>query len=148
MNDLATNKNASYDYEILERFEAGLILFGHEVKSAKGGGASLKGSYVIIRGNKASLIGSHIARWKPAGVIPGYDPERSRELLLRKKELKYLLGKTAEKGLTAVPLRMYTKSGKIKLEFALARHKKKYEKREKIKEREVKRIIGSAVRRT
>ncbi len=145
--DLAVNKKAGFDYEILEKFEAGLMLLGHEVKSTKSGNASLKGAYVVIQGNTARLMGAHIGRLKQAGALPGYDPERGRQLLLHKKELRYLLGKAAEKHLTFIPLKLYTKAGKIKLEFAVARHKKKYEKREKIKEREVKRIMSGAVRR-
>lgn len=148
MSDLAINKKARYDYEILESFEAGLMLLGHEVKSIRSGNVNLTGSYVIIRGNHAWLIGSHISRYKQAGPIPGYDPERGRQLLLHKKELNYLQGKATEKRLTFIPLRLYTKAGKIKLEFALAKHKKKYEKKETIKKREVEREIRSAVRRT
>ncbi len=147
MGDLAINKKARFEYEILEKFEAGLMLFGHEVKSARTGNAHLTGSYVIVRGNTAWLIGSHIGRWKPAGPLPGYDPERSRQLLLRKSELKYLQGKATEKRLTFIPLKLYTRAGKIKLEFALARGKKKYEKREIIKKRDIQREIRGALKR-
>ena len=146
--DLAVNKTARFDYELLEKFEAGLILAGHEVKSVRAGAANLKGSYVVGRGDTMWLIGAYIGRWRAAGPLPGYDPERSRQLLLKRSELKYLQGKLMEKRLTAIPIRLYTKAGKIKLEFALARHRKKYEKREQIKKREVKRIIKSAIRRT
>lgn len=148
MSELTVNKKAHYDYEILERFEAGLMLLGHEVKSVKAGGAHLSGSYVIIRHNRAWLIGAHIGRYRQAGPLSGYDPERSRQLLLHKKELRYLQGKATEKHLTFIPLRMYTKAGKIKLEFALARSKKKYEKREQIKRRDIERQIRGALRRT
>lgn len=145
--NLAVNKKAGFDYELLERLEAGMILKGYEVKSVRAGGAKLSGAYVLLRGDKLWLIGAHIGRFKPAGAI-SYDPERARELLLRKKEIKYLQGKFAEKRLTFIPLRMYTKSGKIKLEFAIARHKKKYEKREQIKKRDVARTIRGALRRS
>lgn len=148
MSELTVNKKARYDYEILESFEAGLMLLGHEVKSAKTGNAHLSGSYIIIRGNGAWLIGAHIGRYRQAGRLSGYDPERSRQLLLHKKELRYLQGKATEKRLTFIPLKLYTKAGKIKLEFALARSKKKYEKREQIKRRDIERQIRGALRRT
>lgn len=146
--NLAINKKAGFDYEILEKLEAGIVLKGHEVKSIRSGNAKLVGAYVLLRGDKLWLIGSHVGRWKPAGSLIAYDPERARALLLRKKEIKYLQGKFAEKRLTFIPLRMYTKSGKIKLEFAIARHKKKYEKRDQIKRRDIDRTIRSALRRT
>jgi len=145
--NLTTNKKAGFDYEILERLEAGIILKGHEVKSIRAGNAKLVGAYVLLRNNKLWLIGSHVGRWKPAGTLFSYDPERPRQLLLRKKEINYLQGKFAEKRLTFIPIRMYTKSSKIKLEFAIARHKKKYEKREQIKRRDIKRQIHGALKR-
>ncbi len=139
MPTLATNKRAYYDYEILEKLEAGLKLLGHEVKSAKSGNISLKGSYVTISNHTASLLNAHIGAYSKAGPLPGYDPTRSRPLLVKKRELRYLLGKTHEQGLTLVPLSMYTKRNLVKLEFAVARGKKKFDKREAIKEREWKR---------
>lgn len=148
MPDLAVNKKARHDYEILETFEAGIVLSGQEVKSAKSGGANLKGAYVMLKNSAPYLIGAHIGKWKTAGRVQGYDPVRSRKLLLKHKEIKYLFGKLEERGLTATPLRLYTKSGKIKLEFALTRHKKKYEKREQIKKRDVERQIRGALRHT
>lgn len=147
MSDLAINKKAGFDYELLERFEAGLMLLGHEVKSAKIGNAHLSGSYVVVRDNGAWLIGSHIGRYRQASPLSGYDPERSRQLLLHKKEIRYLQGKATEKRLTFIPLKLYTKAGKIKLEFALARSKKKYEKREIIKKRDILKNIRSALKR-
>lgn len=139
MSTLATNKRARFDYDILETFEAGLQLLGHEVKSAKMGNVSLKGAYVVVGRNGASLINTHIGRYSKAGPLPGYEPTRSRSVLLKKRELSYLQGKTHEQGLTLVPLSVYTKRTLIKLELGLGRGKKKYDKREAIKQREWKR---------
>lgn len=153
MKILAQNKKAKYDYDILETFTAGIVLIGSEVKSAKLGNVSLKGSYVTIRPtgpkgqNEAWLINTHIAPYKPAGPQPKYDPERSRKLLLHRKEIDSLCGKLKQKGLTLVPLSMYTKEGRIKLEFGLGRGKRKYEKREKIKKREAERRMARALRK-
>lgn len=148
MPTLAINKKASFDYEFLEEYEAGLVLLGHEVKSAKSGQASLKGAYVVMKGATGRtslpefhLLNARIAAYKQAGELPGYDPERSRKLLLTKNEIKRLLGKFQEKGLTLVPLRLYTKGSLIKLAFALGRGRKKFDKREVIKKREIKRDI-------
>lgn len=139
---LAANKRAYYDYEILEKLEAGVVLSGQEVKSAKHGNINLAGSYIIIRGGEAYLVGTHIAKYKFAGRLKDYDPQRTRKLLLKKKELSYLAGKSNEKRLTILPLSVYTTSrGRIKLEIGIGRGKKKFEKREMIKEREVGRKI-------
>jgi SsrA-binding protein len=146
MTIITTNKRAYFDYEILETFEAGIVLTGQEVKSIKTGHISLAGSYVIMRGSEAWLTGAHISPYKMAGPLPGYDPTRSRKLLLHKKELFSLIGKIKQKGLTLAPLKVYTKKGKIKLEFGLARGKKKYEKRETIEKREVDRKIREAMK--
>jgi len=147
MTTIATNKRAFFDYQILETFEAGIVLTGQEVKSIKTGHISLAGSYVIIRGGEAWLTGAHVSPYKMAGLLPGYDPTRSRKLLLHKKELFSLIGKIKQKGLTLVPLKVYTKKGKIKLEFGLARGKKKYEKKEAIKKREVERQLRGILMR-
>lgn len=133
---IASNDRARYDYEILDTVEAGLVLTGQEVKSAKTGHMKLKGAHVAFTGGEAWLLGSHIAKYPKAGPLPGYDPERSRKLLLHKKQLDTLRGKREEEGLTVVPLRAYIRSGRIKLEVAVARGKKQYEKRETIKKRE------------
>ncbi len=143
---ITINKRANFDYEILENFEAGIVLSGQEVKSTKTGHISLVGSYVIIRDTEAWLVGAHISPYKMAGHLPGYDPTRSRKLLLHKKELLSLVGKIKQKGLTLVPLKVYTKKGKIKLEFGLARGKKKYEKRESIKKREIEKKMREAMK--
>lgn len=146
MPTLATNRRAKFDYRILETYEAGLVLAGHEVKSVKKGHISLKGSYVIIRNEEAWLINAQIAPYQPKNTPSDYDPMRSRKLLLHKREIKSLIGKTKQKGLTLAPLRVYTKHDKIKLKFGLGSGKRKSDKREVIKEREAKRKIARALR--
>lgn len=146
MKTLVINKRAIFDYEILETFEAGLVLAGYEVKAIKTGKASLKGAYVILRDHEAYLINAHISPYQPANMPQNYDPERPRKLLLTLRELKSLIGKTKQKGLTLSPLRMYTKKGRIKLEFAVVRGKKKTDKREDIKKREDKRKMERAMK--
>lgn len=141
MKVLAENRKARFDYEILERFEAGMVLIGQEVKSIKSGRMSLKGSYVVLRREEPYLIGANVPPYQPKNAPPDYEPERSKKLLLTKSEIKHLIGKTKEKGLTLVPLRVYTKRGKIKLEFGIAKGRKKADKRELIKKREAKREL-------
>ena len=121
---------------------AGLILTGQEVKAVKTGKASIKGSYVKILGDEAYLLGANISPYQPENPPTGggeYDPQRTRKLLLKHKELKYLAGKSQERGLSLVPLRLYDKKGLIKLAIAIARGKKQYDKREVTKQREVER---------
>lgn len=137
--DLAINRQARFDYQILEKYEAGLALSGPEVKSVKGGQISLKGAYVTFHKGNAYLLNAHIAPYKQAGNSPNYDPTRSRQLLLHKKELRYLQGKLEEKGLTIVPLRVYTRGYLVKVEIALAKGKKQFDKRESIKKRDTER---------
>ncbi len=146
MPTLAVNKRAKFDYEILETFEAGLMLAGHEVKSVRAGGMSLRGAYVVIAAGAPRLIGSHIPRYSKAGPLPDYDPDRSRMLLLHGRELNRLAGKLKQKGLTLVPISVYTKGSKIKLEFGLGRGKKQYEKKETIKKRDLDRDIRRTLR--
>ncbi len=147
MKILAENKKAYYNYQILEKFEAGLSLIGQEVKSIKSRGVSLASSYVIIRDEEVFWIGAKIPPYQPKNISADYNSERSRKLLLKKTEIKYLIGKSKQKGLTLIPLRLYTKEGKIKLEFAIAKGKKKFDKRELIKKREAKREIERALKR-
>ena len=135
----AQNKKAYYDYEILETFEAGMVLIGQEVKAIKTGHISLKGSYVVIKNNELFLIGANIPPYQPKNAPKNYEPERSRKLLLKKAEIKELIGKSRQKGLTLIPLKVYAKKGKIKLEFGIARGKKKFDKREAIKKRDFER---------
>lgn len=141
MTTYAANDKARFDYEILETFEAGLELRGHEVKAIRNGRASIKGTYVRILGNEAWLLGANIAPYQSGNAPADYDSQRSRKLLLKKSELKYLIGKSQERGLTLVPIKLYDKSGLIKLEIGIARGKKKYDKRETIKKREAERVI-------
>lgn len=141
MKTFTINKRAKYDYEILDKFEAGLILKGYEVKSVKNGHMSLKGAYVTIKDNEIYLINANISAYQPKNTPEDYDPGRSRKLLLHKTEIKYLTGKSREKGLTLVPIKVYTKKSRLKLEFGIGRGKKKIDKREKIKKREVKKEI-------
>lgn len=143
---LAKNKKALFDYEILERFEAGIVLRGHEVKSVKAGHISLKGAYVSQRGKELFLIAAHISKYKPAGPLLDHDTERERKLLLRKSETERLLGKITEKGLTIVPLSVYTKGNLIKVEIGIARGKKAHDKRESIKKRDVERDMRRAMK--
>lgn len=153
MPTLAFNKRANFDYEIKEKYEAGLVLLGHEVKSIKTGHISLKGSYVTFKKAKGRplpelfLINVHIPLYKFAGSIKNYDPYRSRKLLLKKNEISHLIGKKQEQGLTLVPIRVYTKRGYVKLEFGVGRGKKKADKRETIKKRDIDRRIRTLIRR-
>lgn len=141
MTTLAENKKAYYNYQILEKFEAGISLIGQEVKSIKTRGVNLAGSYVVTRDEEVFWIGVNIPPYQPKNAPPDYNPERSRKLLLKKTEIQYLIGKSKQKGLTLIPLRLYTKDGKIKLEFGVAKGLKKVDKRELIKKREVEREI-------
>jgi len=133
------NKKTYFNYQVLEKFEAGISLIGQEVKSIKSGRINLAGSYVVLKGSEVFLIGANVPPYQPKNAPPDYNPERSRKLLLKKSEIKYLIGKVKQKGLTLVPLKIYTKRGKIKLEFGTAKGKKKVDKRELIKKREVER---------
>ena len=147
MKTYAENKKAYFNYQILEKFEAGMVLIGTEVKSIKSGRVNLAGSYVIIKNEEAYLIGSKIPPYQPKNAPPDYNPEKSRKLLLKKSEIKYLIGKSKQKGLTLMPLRVYTKRGKIKLEFGIVKGKKKFDKRELIKKREIEREIRRVLKK-
>ena len=138
---LAENKKAYFNYRILEKFEAGISLIGQEVKSIKTRGVNLAGNYVVIKNDEAFWVGAKIAPYQPKNAPLDYNPERSRKLLLKKSEIKYLTGKAKQKGLTLVPLKVYTKKGKIKLEFGVVKGKKKFDKRELIKKREAEKEI-------
>jgi SsrA-binding protein len=133
---LAINKRARFDYEILDHYEAGLVLTGAETKSAKKGHIQMKGSYVTFHGTVPSIINMHISPYAKAGVQPGYNPTRSRLLLLNKRQITHLLGKKKEQGLSLIPLRVYTKNNRVKVEFGIGRGKKQQDKRETIKKRE------------
>jgi len=135
------NKKATFNYEILETFEAGIVLRGYEAKAVRTGKASLIGAYVVIRENEAFLKGATISYYQEANTPDGYNPERERKLLLSKKELAKLVKELNTAGLTIVPISLYNKKSKIKLEIALVRGKKKVDKRETLKKRDVKRDI-------
>ncbi len=143
MPAIAKNKRAFFDYEILEKLEAGIVLTGQEVKSAKNGHVSLSGAYVTMRNNEAWLLNMHIAAYKKAGPLPGYDPTHSRKLLLKKNELNRLIGISQTKGLTLVPLSVYTARNHVKIEVGVCRGRKKFDKREHIKKRETDRMLRS-----
>lgn len=137
-----TNRRARHDYHILETYEAGIMLTGPEVKSIRDGQASLAEAHCIIRNNRVLLIGCHINPYKPAAMNNPPDPVRSRQLLLHKKEIHTLIGKLKEKGLTLIPLKLFfNERGYAKLELGLGRGKKLYDKRQDMKERDVKRDL-------
>jgi SsrA-binding protein len=152
MPNITTNKNALFNYEVLDKFEAGIVLTGQEVKSVKSGQINLKGAYITLSPDLQTqkpalfLIKANIAQYKYSGALPNYDPLRPRKLLVHKNELNSLIGKTKEKGLTLMPISVYTKGTLIKLEFALARGKKLHDKRESIKNKEVDREIRRKLR--
>ena len=132
---ITENRKAYFDYEILESFEAGIELFGFEVKAVKTGRMNLNGAHVIIRGNESWLINADIPPYQPLNTPTDYDPKRTRRLLLKHEEIASLIGKTHEKGLTLIPLKVYIKRQKIKIEIGLARSKKKADKREDLKKK-------------
>jgi SsrA-binding protein len=142
---VADNRKAGHDYHLLEQFEAGLVLAGTEVKAAREGRVNLRDSYCRLEGGEAYLLGAHIGQYSHGGYA-SHDPTRPRKLLLNRDELNKLLGKTTEKGLTIVPLRMYFKKGRLKLAIALAKGKKTYDKRETIRRREAERETRAAVK--
>lgn len=146
MPTLAENRDARRRYHILETLEAGIALTGHEVKSARLGTVSLKGSFVVSHGKAPTLVNAHIGSFQPKNAPAGYDPRRSRTLLLTRAEIERLLGKRAGQGLTLVPLRMYTRYRRLKLEIGLARSKTKADQREAIKSREAEREIRRVLR--
>jgi len=141
MKERIENKKARFDFELLDRFEAGIELHGFEVKTLRGGRGSLEGAHVTVRGGEAFLIGATIPPYQTGNVPESYDPMRHRRLLLNKKELSQLAATEHQKGLTIVPVSVYNKGDKLKVEIAIARGKKKYDKREVTKSREVKRHI-------
>ncbi len=147
MSTLAVNKKAQYNYQILEKFKAGIVLLGQEVKSIKAGRINLQGSFVILKNNELFLIGAFVPAYQPKNAPKDYDPQKSRKLLLTKNEIKKIIGKSKQKGLTMVPLLVYTERGKIKLEFAIVKGKRKFDKREGIKRREIEREIEKTIKR-
>lgn len=138
IKQVVTNRVASHNYELFERYEAGIVLKGYEVKSIRAGAVNIKDSYVVVKNNEVFLVGSHIAPYSHM-TSERYDPTRTRKLLLRRAEINKLIGKVKEKGFTLVPTRIYFKNGLAKLEFALARGKKLFDKREQIKKKDIER---------
>jgi SsrA-binding protein len=142
---VAENRKAKHDYHLLEEFEAGLALVGTEVKAAREGGMQLRDSFCRFEQGEAYLFGAHIGQYSHGGYAT-HDPARPRKLLLHKHELNKLLGKTTEKGLTIVPLRVYFKNGRLKAAIALAKGKNTIDKRETIRRREADRETWAAVK--
>lgn len=138
---LIQNKKAFFNYEITEKFTAGVELFGFEVKSIRGKKGQLEGAYITVRGGEAYLIGANIPAYQPKNAPEDFDPLRNRKLMLTKKEIKILADTEAKKGLTIVAIAMYNGGRKIKLEIGIARGKKEFDKRETIKKRETDREI-------
>ncbi len=143
---IATNRRARFDYELLDHFEAGLVLVGPEVKSLREGKANLSDAYAVVRKGELWLMSAHISPYTQAHR-DNVEPRRERKLLLHKREIAKLHGKIAEKGLTLVPVSLYFKNGRAKCELALARGKRRYDKRQTIRQREEKREVDRAMRR-
>ena len=144
--DVASNRQASHRYHLLERWECGLVLQGTEVKALRDGKAQIKDGYASVRDGEVWLHNVHIPPYGPASR-ENHEPERPRKLLMHKREIDRLIGKTREKGLTLVPTRLYFSGGRAKVEIALARGKDVGDKRQAIKEREMKREMERAIRR-
>lgn len=145
--NIAVNRQASYDYEILDRYEAGLVLTGSEIKSVRSGRVDLRGCYARPQDGELWIFGMHIATYDAAGV-DNHDPRRPRKLLMHKKEIVEAIAKLSQKGLTMVPLRVYVKSHWAKVEVGLAKGKRKYEKRRAIIDRDRDREARQALRRS
>src|SRR3989338_4859856 len=143
---LIVNKKAGFNYEFLEKMETGIVLAGFEVKSLKSGRGSLDGAYVSVRNGEVFLVHAHIPPYQAVNTPKEYDQYRDRKLLLNKKEIAHLVGFEKQKNLTIVPISVYNKGGKIKVEIAIARGKKKYDKRETIKKRDIEREIGRSLK--
>ena len=141
MAHYAENRKARFDYEIMEKYEAGIELLGVEVKSVRGGRMSLEGAFVIVRGGEVFLINANIPPYQPNNAPKDYDPLRNKKILLTKKEIAALAGSEKNKSLTIVPISVYNKGRKIKIEIAQVLGKKKRDKRETIKRRETEREI-------
>lgn len=142
---VAQNRAASYNYHLLEKLEAGMVLLGTEVKSLRDGKANLRDSYAVIRGGEIWLLNCHIGEYLPGGPW-NHGPLRSRKLLLHKEEIDKLVRKTEQKGLTLIPLRIYFRDGVAKCELALAQGKKKWDRRQTEREKEARREVGEALR--
>lgn len=144
---LIKNKKVYLNYEVCQTFDAGMELFGLEVKSLRSKQGSIEGSHIIVRGNEAFLVGATIPPYQPTNTPVNYDPKRNRRLLLTKKELLQLSGFESQRGLTIVPISVYNKGSKIKLEIGIAKGKKKYDKRESIKKKDTERDLKRSLKR-
>ncbi|MBN1201385.1 MAG: SsrA-binding protein SmpB [Anaerolineae bacterium] len=142
---VSTNRKARHTYELMDTFEAGLVLTGSEIKSIRAGHVNLREGYVQARGDELWLLNTHIASYDQAGVF-GHDPLRPRKLLLHRREIDRITSRVREKGLTVVPIVMYLIRGLAKVEIALARGKKQYDKRATLRERDSKRQIERSLR--
>ncbi|MFA6269728.1 MAG: SsrA-binding protein SmpB [Candidatus Paceibacterota bacterium] len=143
---LIQNKKAYFNFEILEKIEAGIELLGFEVKALKNGQGSLDGAYVAVRGFEAFVINMQIPPYQPSNTPKDYDPTRTRRLLVTKKEVERLSKEEGQKGLTIIPISVYNKGKKLKLEIAVVKGKKKYDKRESIKKRDTDREIRRSLK--
>ncbi len=143
---ICQNKKAYHDYHIEETIEAGIALVGNEVKSLRLGRANLKDSYAVVRGNEVFLVNTHISPYSHADSFNAPEPMRTRKLLLHKKEISRLIGKTREKGFTLIATKMYFVRGKVKVQIALAKGKKLYDKRESIKAKDQQREMQRALK--
>lgn len=141
MDAYAENRKARHDYETLERFEGGLALLGHEVKAIRMHGATLTGSYLSFQNGELWLVGSSISAYAKAGHLDAYDPRRPRKVLLHKPELASIYGKIQQKGLTLVPFSLYPRGRHIKLSFGVCRGRQSYDKRQRLKARDIDREI-------
>lgn len=144
--NLVEHKKARLNYDILEEFEAGLELLGAEVKALRAKQGKLEGSHVIVRGGEAYIVGMHIPPFQAANTPKDYDPDRTRKILLTKKELVHVAEQEEQKGLTIVPISVYNKGSKLKVRVAIARGRKKYDKRAVLKERDTKRDIDRTLK--
>ena len=147
MTRFADNSKVRFDYEIVEHFTAGLALTGSEVKSIRQGKISLAGAFVAVRGNEAYLVSANIEPYQPKNILGEYDPMRPRKLLISKKELEILINAEESKGLTIVPISVYNKGRFIKIEVGIGRGKKKFDKRQAIKKRDIERDIKRTLKR-
>lgn len=144
MRIISKNRKAYFNYEILEKIEVGISLIGQEVKAIKSGRITLAGSYAVLDKGEIFLIGANVPPYQPKNAPEDYNPERSRKLLLKRAEIQHLIGKIKQKGLTIIPLMIYVKAGKIKLELGVVRGKRKSDKRETIKKRAADRELRGA----
>jgi SsrA-binding protein len=144
VKDVAVNRQAFHNYEIIEKFEAGLVLTGTEIKSARDGKVNLKDSYGLVKAGEVWLLNCHISPYSH-GNYANHDPLRTRKMLLKRSEINRLIGRTTERGLTLVPLRMYLKDGRLKCEIALAKGRKVHDKREVSRQKTIDRETKQAL---